>query len=340
MSENKDIIDIKTKRKLSIIIIVLSIITISIGIFLASYYSSINKDYSSYKTTLVTNINSINDANKNVAQFNSDETIDVEYAKKQLPIIIIDLSNYKSNISVLEPATKYEKDQENLILALDDNLKIYRQTLSILNNPSGSDVDKSVEALKILKNDCINYYSLIDINNIEITLPETSLSFIDNVLNYSSSAVMARKETDIKSEQDNDFISKTEVLSEDFLNTKTNFYTEVLKVRKKSMSYDELLSLVDVGSAQLVEVQKSFKGLTVPDSAIPTYEAFRILLDANENYLMDFKLALTSEKIQTLSATVAPSKLNALYTSSNELFAKVESSNNNFNKIYTQLKNK
>jgi len=340
LSENKDIVDTNTKKKVFKIIIVLSIIMISIGIFLASYYSSINKEYSSYKTTLVTTINGINDVNKNVAQFNSDQTIDVEYAKEQLLIIIKDLSNYKNNLAVLQPTTKYKKDHENLILALDDNLKIYNKTLSILNNPSGSDVEKSVEDLKTLRNDCINYYSLIDIKNIEITLPKVSLAFIDNVLNYSSSAVMLRKETDIKSEQNNEFISQTESLSVDFLNTKINFYSYVAKVRKKDMTYEALLSLVDEDFTKLSEVQNSFNSLSVPDSALPTYEAFKTLLNDNEKYLMDFKLALTSEKIQILSAATDTSTLDSLYTSSNELFINLENSNNNFNKTYTLLKNK
>ncbi len=97
------------------------------------------------------------------------------------------------------PTSKYKKDIENLSSGLDKNLLIYRQTLAILNNPSGNDVGTSVENLKTFRDDCMNFYSLVDINNIEIVLPETSLVFIDNVLNYSYSAVMIKKETDIKS---------------------------------------------------------------------------------------------------------------------------------------------
>ena len=313
---------------------------ISIGIFLTSYYSSINKAYSSYKTTLVANINGINDANKNVSQFNSDLTIDVDYAKQQLPIIIKDLANLRNTLASSQPTTKYIKDHENLLSALDKNLLIYRQTLAILNNPSGSDVGRSVEDLKTFRNDCISFYSLVDINNVEISLPKTSLAFIDNVLNYSYSAVMVRKETDFKFEQNKEFISKLDVLSAEFITTKTNFYSYVLKVRKKDMSYDNLLSLVDDDFAKLGEVQTSFKNLSVPDSAIPSYESFKTLLDDNENYLRDFKLALTSEKVQTLKAAVDPSILDSLYASSNTLFIEVEGSNNNFNKDYTQLKNK
>ena len=35
------------------------------------------------------------------------------------------------------------------------------------------------------------------------------------------------------------------ILSKDFLDVKINYYSYVIKVRKKEMSYDELLSLVD-----------------------------------------------------------------------------------------------
>lgn len=340
LSENKETTDTSNKRNIFKILLFPSIIILVIGIFLASYYTSIYKVYDSYKVTLVANINSINDINKNTAQFNSNQTIDVDYAKEQLPTIIKDLSVLKNNLANSDPTSKYKKDHENLSSGLDKNLLIYRQTLAILNNPSGRDVGTSVENLKTYRNDCMNFYSLVDINNIQIVLPETSLVFIDNVLNYSYSAVMIKKETDIKSEQNQAFISKIDALSVSFLDSRTNFYSYVTKVRGKEMTYDDLLSLVDDDFTKLSEVQTNFKSLSVPPTSIPTYESFKILLDNHENYLRDFKLALTSEKIQALSAAVDPSSLDALYTSSNALFSKVQSSNNDFNKLYTQLKTK
>lgn len=338
LSENKDTIATSKKRKIFKILLFPSIIILAIGIFLVSYYTSINKVYDSYKVTLVTNINSINDINKNIAQFNSNQTIDVAYAKEQLPIIIKDLSALKDNLSNSAPTSKYKEDHENLSLGLDKNLLIYRQTLAILNNPSGGDVGTSVDNLKAYRNDCMNFYSLIDVNDVKVTLPETSLVFIDNVLDYSYSAVMIKKETDIKSEQNDAFISEIDGLSTSFLDSRTNFYSYVTKVREKDMSYDDVLSLVDDDFAKLNQIQTSFKSLSVPPTSITTYESFKLLLDNYEDYLTDFKVAITSEKIQSLSAVAAPSSLDALYTSSNLLFTKVQSSNDDFNKIYTQSK--
>ncbi len=340
MSEKKDIIDTNNKRKRTKTILILSIVLTSISIFLATYYTSVNKVYHSYKTTLITNINSINDLNENIAQFNSNQTIDVDYARKQLPNIIKNLSTLRDNLANSKPTSKYKKDNENLKSGLDKNLLMYRQTLAILNNPSGSDVGKSTQDLKNFRNDCMNFYSLIDLSNIEIALPKTSLVFIDNVLNYSDSAVMVRKETDIKSQQNQEFITNTDELSVNFLDARTNLYLDVLKVRKKEMSYDDLLSLVDDDVTKLEKIQNNFNSLSVPPSAIPTYQAFKPLLDKQDSYLRDFKLALTSEKVQALSAVVDSSTLDALYTSSNVLYTEVQSSYNNFIKVYTDLKNK
>ncbi|MPQ33668.1 hypothetical protein E4V42_19845 [Clostridium estertheticum] len=339
MGINKNIINTSNKRKNLKLIIFLSTILLSIGIFLICHYSSITNVYSSYKTTLITNINGINDVNKNVSQFNSNKTIDVDYAKKQLPKIINDLSVFKANLSNSQPTTKYKKDNDNLKSGLDKNLLIYRQTLAILNNPSGNDVETSMENLKTFRNDCINFYSLIDVHNASISLPKISLTFIDNILDYSDTAVMIKKETVLKSRQNQEFISDIDGLSTDFLNIKSNLYSYTIKVRKKEMSYYNLSKLVDDDFSKLNNLKSTFKILTVPTSAIPTYESFKILLDKYESYLSDFKIAMTNENSKTSNASITPKVLESLYTSSNTLFNDVETSHANYIKSYTDLKN-
>jgi flagellar basal body-associated protein FliL len=340
LSEEKKVVNTNRKKTILIIIIFLSIIMTSIGIFLASYYSSINKAYDSYESTLATNINGINEANTNIAQFNSNQTIDVEYAKEQLPLIIKNLTTLRNGLASVDPSSKYKKDYVNLKSGLDKNLLVYRQTLAILNNPSGNDVETSMANLKTYRNDCMNFYSLVNINNTKIELPKTALTFIENVLNYSSSAVMIRKETNIKLLQSQEFINKIDDLSRSFLNTKTNYYSSALKARNKEISYDALLSEVENNFIKLSAIQTSFKGLSIPPTAIPTYESFKNLLSIQESYLRDFKLALSSEKVQMLSAVVDSSTLDALYTSSNAAFMGVDKSYNNFLKAFTELKSR
>ncbi|MBZ9689414.1 hypothetical protein G9F72_024250 [Clostridium estertheticum] len=341
MSEKKDTVDANKKRKIFKIILFLSIIMTSIGIFFASYYSSINKVYDSYEATIVSDINSINEINKNIEQFfNTSGTIDIEYTKKQLPSIIIDLTKLRDNLANSQPTTKYKKDHENLKLGLDNNLLIYRQSLAILKDPSGPSVDGFSAALKTYRNDCMNFYSLIDIHNIKIELPKTSLTFIDNVLNDSYMAIRLQKEEDIKSKQTEEFISNIDTISKNFSDIKINYYSNVLKVRKKDMSYDELLLLLDDNITKLSNIKTTFKSLSIPPSTLPTYEAFKPLLDMYESYLRDFKLSLTSEKIQALNPAVGTSVSDDLYTSSNVKFGELENSCNVFIKILLELKNK
>ncbi|MBU3142748.1 hypothetical protein [Clostridium sp. CF012] len=341
MSENKDIADAITKRKTFKIILFLSIIMTSVGIFFASYYSSINKVYDSYESTIVNSINGINEVNKNIEQsFNSSGTIDVEYAKKQLPSIINDLTKLKDDLATSKPTSKYKKDHENLKLGLANNLLIYRQSLAILNSPSGPSVDEFSTTLKTYRNDCMNFYSMIDTQKIKIELPKTSLTFIDEVLNDSYMAIRIQKEEDIKSKQVQEFISNIDVISKNFSDVKINYYSYVLKVRKKDISYDELLLLVDDNITKLRNVKTTFKGLSIPPSTIPTYEAFKPLLDMYESYLSDFKLSLTSEKIQALSSVIGTSASDTLYNSSNVKFGELENFYNTFNKLFIELKNK
>lgn len=341
MSEKKDIEDANKRGKIFRIILFLSIIMTSIGIFFASYYSSINKVYDSYEITFVNNINGINEANKSIAEFfNSSGTIDVEYATKELPHTINELTKLRDIIVNSKPTSKYKKDYENLKLGLDNNLLLYRQALAILKDPSGPEVESFGTTLKTYRNDCMNFYYLIDINNIKIELPKSSLTFIDTVLNESSMAIRIQKEDDIKSEQTREFISKIDAISKDFLEVKINYNSYVIKVRKKDISYDELLLIVDENFIKLNIVKNNFKSLSIPPPTIATYEAFKPLFEIYELYLRDFKLALISEKIQALSAVVDPSTSDSLYTSSNEKFTELENYYTMFIKRFTELKNK
>lgn len=341
MSEKIDTKDANKKRNTFKIILFLSIIMTSIGIFFASYYSSINKEYDSYETTIVNNINGINEVNKNIEQFfNTSGAIDVDYTIKQLPSTINELTKLRDNLANSQPTSKYKKYHENLKLGLNNNLSIYKQALAILKDPSGPEVDGFSTNLKTYRNDCMNFYSLVDINNIKIELPQTSLTFIDNVLNDSYMAIRIQKEDDIKSKQTQEFISNIDAISKNFLDAKINYYSYVIKVRKKDMSYDELLLLVGDNFIKLSNVQTDFKNLSIPPSTIPTYEAFKPLLEMYESYLRDFKLAVISEKIQALSAMVAPSASDPLYTSSNVKFDELENYYNVFIKIFIELKDK
>lgn len=306
---------------------------------MAAYYGSINKVNKSYEASLLNNMNGITEVNKTIGAFNSTETIDIDYAKKKLPSIIESLSNFSVQLENSQPTSKYKKENENLKSGLDENLLLYRKALVILNDPSSSDVESSLESLKVHRDDCMDFYATINIHDTKITLPQTSLTFIDNLLNYSYSAFMTKKETDIKNQQVEDFINKVGDLSKDFQDTKTNYYSYAIKVRKKEMLYNDLLSMVNDDLTKLNNLKSDFdKNISVPSSAIATYETFRPIFQLYESYLSAFKVALTSEKVKTLSTVVDSNTLDALYDSSNVKFNEVDNSYNNFIIVYTDLK--
>lgn len=340
MSEEKHIMSVPKSKKQFRIILFLAIVIASIGIFATSYYASINKVYDSYEGFLLNNMNGITKVNKTIAMFNSNQTIDVDYAKQKLPNIIETLSTLRSLLEASEPTSKYEKQHETLKSGLDNNLLMYRRALVILDNPSSSDVEASIENLKTYRDDCIDFYTTINIADTKITLPQTSLSFIDNLLNYSYSAFMIKKEADIKYLQVQEFINKTDSFTKDFLDIKINYYSYAIEVRKNEMLYNELLSLINDNSTKLNSLKTDFnKNFSVPSPAIPAYETLRPLFQLYESYLSEFKLALTSEKVQTLSAVVDSTTLDAIYDSSNSKFNEVENSYNNFIKVYSDLQN-
>jgi hypothetical protein len=336
--ENNIVVSNSNKYKFKIILF-LSVIFISIGVFAITYYTSINKASDSYRDSLVTNMNSINEVNKSIAIFNNNQTIDVNYAKEQLPNIIENLSDLSAHLTTSDSMSKHKKDYANLKSGLDNNLLIYRTALLVLHDASASDVEESMESIKTYRDNCLYFYATIDIKETKITLPQTSLTFIDNLLNYSYSAFMTKKETDIKQQQVQDFLNIIDGFSKEFLDIKTNYYFYAIQVRKNEMSYNQLLSVVEDNSKKLKNLKTDFnKSFSIPISAIPTYETFRPLFQLYETYLSDFNIALTSEKVQSLNNILDPSALDALYISSNIKFNEVTNYYDDFIKVHLELK--
>lgn len=262
----------KDKKNTKIAYISLVSVLIIGLIFISSYYLFINTTDREYIKSIKSSIKNINGINNSTINYIKGQSIDVEKCKKELPNKINSLVKYKNKLTSLTPPEKYMKSHGYLINGLNNNIHIYEQMLSILNNPISKDINKSSESLKKYKNECMHYYSLFTINNNKITLSENSLKYINNCNYYIDELVTLTKDMEIKNSQYIDYINDIDDIISCFIEIKIDFSSYRDKIKNKSISYESTLKNIDNIKNEFEEIKNKFSKVSVPPKGITSYK--------------------------------------------------------------------
>ncbi|WP_027625133.1 hypothetical protein [Clostridium lundense] len=325
------------KNKIIISISLLSALIISL-IFLFSYRFFFNNTDKTYEKSIKFSINNILKINNNAADYIKGESIDIDKSKKELPEKISSLVKIKDKITSLNPSEKYVKSHEYLLTGLINNIHIYEQIISILNNPEGNDIDKSLTALKNYKNKCMQYYSLINIRNTKIALNENTLKYINNCTSYVEELANLKKDKEIRKSQYTDFINEMDEVLSSFIEIKINFSEYNDKIKNKSISYESVLNNIDNTRKEFGDLRSQFSKITVPSKGIAPYKLLLKTFDNYDSYLQNYRYALSTESAQAFNNTAPDEKLKALYIEANLDYKIMNSNYNEFIKTYSYFK--
>lgn len=328
------------KNKKNTVILSISLISalvISI-IFLSSYYLFFNNTDKIYEKSIKGSINNILQINNSTTTYIKGESIDIEKSKKELPEKISSLVKTKNKITSLNPSEKYVKSHEYLLTGLINNIHIYEQIISILNNPEGNDVDKSLDGLKNYKNKCMQYYSLFNMKNAKVTLNENTLKYINNCTSYVEELTSLKKDKEIRKSQYADFVNDMDEVLSSFIEIKIDFSNYNDKIKNKSMSYESVLTNIDNTKKEFGEIKGQFSKITVPSKGITSYKLLLKTFDSYDSYLQNYRYALSTESTQVFNNNVPDEKLKALYIEANLNYKIMDSNYNEFIKTYSYFK--
>lgn len=328
----------KNKKTILITSIALFSALIILLIFLCSYYLFINNTDKKYEKGISTNIKKVLQINNDTASYIKGQSIDINKSKKELPEKVSELVNIKNTITSLNPPEKHAKSHEYLINGLINNIHIYEQILSILNNPESNDIDKSLDALKNYKNACMQYYALFNMNNTKVTLNENTLKYINNCTYYIEELVSLKKDKEIRKSQYTDFVDAMDETLSSFIELKFNFSNYRDKIKAKSMTYENALNDMDRIKKEFEELKNQLSEITVPSKGVTSYKLLIKTFDIYNSYLQNYRYALSTESAQVFNNNSSDEKLNALFIEADLNYKIMNSNYNEFIKTYSYFK--
>lgn len=328
------------KKLLTTLSLVLGAIFIGVAVFYGTYYFFINKSQSSYSTKVKTEVGNIDKVNEASYIFTKGQTIDVNKIESSLSDSIASLQASHSKLKSLTVTNKFSKNHNNLILGLENNILMYKQILSIVKNPQNPDLANSLLELQKNRDDCMNYYALVSIKGIKITLPNESLEFLNNTIAYTQKQIRQNADAQIVSSQNHDFLLSLNEISTKFSQIKKDYMNSVINSRTSLTGYDNLLNELNNTESTLSEIKANLSDLSIPKDAVPVYEAFVKVLEEYDTYVQNLKYSIKTEKLTSISGLPNNDSLDKLYNAPKEQIKVVESTYRSFIKLYNEFEDK
>jgi hypothetical protein len=331
----------KKENKHKPVFVAASIITLlflAAAVFYGTYYFMINKSTSSYEKAMNLAINQITEENKKVASYNKSLTIDPEKAKENLEGNINKLISIKNIINNELPTEKYRLSHSNLINGLTNNINLYRQILAMLKNPSSNDIERSLNALTKYEEECEKNYKLFSIKDLKIALPKEAKNFIKNTNGYLTEVVRINKDLEIQNSQNLEFSDSMDNVVADFEEIKTDFSSQLEKVRDNRDNFDNVINTIDSCKEKYLNIKRDFSSIAVPQNARKTQNYFNSVLDDYNLFLQEIKFAASLEKEKAKDVPIDEKTLKMLYAASAEKYLTMDNNFNNFLKIYNDFK--
>jgi len=255
---------------------------------LSKYYK-----YKRQISTYVQNINKINDIADSIV---NGQTINVNSAKKLLPEAINSLTNLNTDIKNYPVENKYK----NIFLSLNNgvnyNMLMYKQMLSIINNPYATDINSSLKNVVAYKNSCNTYYTNIKSTTNSFSLPKQNDILVNNASTYITYIINKEKTQEIINTQNLEFQNNLQDILSKFTTVKCNLYYYVECARKNQMSYSDVIGKALKNENSFNDLTEQFSEVTVPENNVSIYTSFKKVLDDYNAYLKSFISAVKEEQ--------------------------------------------
>lgn len=332
----------KKSNKLLVFTLVICFALIAIaGVFYGTYSYMVNQSFSSYEKTIKSTISDIGQANKKTSAFIKGASIDTELIKKDLSTHINKLTEIRDSLRELTPSNTHKQSQVYLEEGLQSNILLYRQILSIIQNPNSRDIANTLNELKKYNDEMLNSYTSYQNISFDILLPKETRDFISKCTTYVNELVKLQSESDIRVSYIMDFTEKLDSVINKFIPIKTDFGPSLQKARTNGGNLNNVLSQIDDTSDKFKSLKNDFTVAKPPkDSkeANTIYNSFSRILEDYSLFLNELRFAVSTEREKAKTNPPTSEELKGIYSVANAKFADLSVKYDNFLKAYSEFK--
>lgn len=318
-----------SKKQLSIYIFVILCNLVLLFFICFSIYTL--NAYNFHKNRLNVYVSSINKINLSAFSSNNGQSIDLDSMKKKFPETITALSKLENNLEQEHISDKYKSVFSSLKLGLKNNILMYKNLFSIINNLEATDVFSSMNTVMNYEKNCNYYYSNIKSPEKCFSLPAESTNNIKNTYSYVAELSRFKKNTAIANTEKLEFENNINIMLENFNSVKVNLNYYAESARKKTMSYDNAISKTLQIKNRLNNLMILCSGINVPAESVEIYSSFKNVLSGYADYVDTFYSALIKEKSNFLNLNNA-SDYSALFKTADKKFEAVNETYEKFKK--------
>lgn len=318
------------KKKIAIPLIITLTITIILLIFGITYSNYLDPSTAKYINAMKKASSDIKSVNDELRIITSASPIDSDLAKERIPAAIEKLLNVKSEVSAIEPIVKYENDTNALITGLDDNINFYKQAIMILQNPNAADLNLSLENLQKYKSSMLYNYEKINIKNIDFKLSNSTITVFESTIQYTKDLIDKNKALENDKTATAKYIDSIENIADSFYNIKTNLSIDLDKSRSNK-NYDDILQKINSKISKLSSIKDQLSSIEPLEKGKTLYNDLYNALEYYNDYLSNFKDAVTSEKSSAASGKKSIDELDSFYKDAKEDYKEVTNSISKYN---------
>lgn len=258
---NKFIHYLKPKKKLlivSFLIILVPILLLIITKFTPSSRSirSINK--LSKETYSI---------NSNLQKLITDEGIDSEAVKNELPKYISNLEDTTEKLNKLEvpPTVTTIKEKFNETLKLNSSL--YNECLSLYMTPSSSNLSNKLKKYRKTLDDFNNIRNDLSNLRIEDIISNESLNFFDKTYKYFDTLIQVNMMKDISNEKKYEYILKVDNIVVKLKQIDEDLKPALDNIKETNRNFDTLINDVSNKKSIIDNIKNDFYMISVPEEA-------------------------------------------------------------------------
>ncbi|WP_288478846.1 hypothetical protein [uncultured Clostridium sp.] len=237
----------------------------------------------------------INKINTDLAKGIENDSVNTDVSKNMLPLVTSNLDIAKKNLLTIETSNSSQKVKDAVYQALDKNISLTNQALSMYMSPDSDELDKKVNNFKNTLSLYLDDLETLKVFGINTPISNNSLSFFRNTYNYFETLSNLNALNEISNSSEKDFLLKLSDITNKFNSIKEDLQPAIKNIRENNRNLATLLLDIENKKNIFSKIAEEYYMLSFPDSAKVISESLESCINSYDLYIDNLLNAVNAE---------------------------------------------